>query len=281
MTARQMAVAAGLTIAAPTPREPVLAAAQAADARARKKRPSTTVPSSTGQRIVERRMAELHRLNFARPARPYGPGSEGIWVPTRTGLRELLADDVSEDDPSIGAGTYKHQYGCGEVYALLTRLNLYHLTEREIRRKHAEEDHRRYSLKTGPESWHQPDGLVYPTPEHARFDRPVAIELERSRKGGTRLRKIMERYRGHEVIDHVVYVCTRETLISTRNVVSGKATAKGQPPKTPLEDTVTVIELGDLYSALPSFLADRGANGVPEFTEAETRRFGVAVARYF
>lgn len=281
MTARQIAVAASLTIAAPAPREPAQIAAQAADARARKKRPSSTSTSSTGERIAARRMAELHRLGFVRAARPYGPGSEGIWVPTRLGMRELLGDDATDDDPSIGAGTYKHQYGCGEVYALLTRANVYHLTEREIRRTHNAEGQRKWSLATGPDSWHQPDGLIYPTAEHAREDKPIAIELERSRKGGTRLRKLMERYRSHEVVDHVVYVCTRETLISTRNVVAGRPARKGVAPKTPLDDTVTVMALGDLYTELPALLRARGAIAAPEFTEPETRRFAVAVARYF
>lgn len=206
---------------------------------------------SLDPQIVRRRLLALQRWQMVRSFRP---GSlPAMWVPTSLGMREQLEIDGIEP-PSVSWGSYQHQR---ELSRVLAHLHVHvpgrYWSERHIRRDQAEHADEAFSLRLSASGrTHQPDALWFPVIHTAAARKgAIAIEIERSRKGGNRLRQILEAYAAHRAIDHAIYVCSHATHVSTRNVVTGKPWRKNEAPRTDLSQHVTTIALDDVDTAIP------------------------------
>lgn len=184
---------------------------------------------------ARRRLALLSRHQLVRRIAPWS-GESPIFVPTRQGL--LLAreqDDLAE--PEVSAGSYAHQRALGHALAQLQAAGIVNAGERMIRRRHREHEPAQPWRLTVSGRGHLPDALYWPDGyDPANPGRgSVALEVELSRKGGPRVRAVLDAYEIHPRIERVVYLAAPAALPAVRKAIAAGA-GGGKAVALPLTD---------------------------------------------
>lgn len=179
---------------------------------------------------TRRRLRLLVTHKLARGVAPWA-GEAPIYVPTRAGL--LLArerDDLAE--PELSAGSYAHQRALGHALAQLQAARVVAASERLIRRSHREVETNKPWRLTVQGTGHLPDAIYWPDGYDAADPGrgSVALEIELSRKGGPRVRAVLNGYELHHRIERVVYLAAPVALPAITKAIAagvggGKAVA--------------------------------------------------------
>lgn len=172
---------------------------------------------------ARRRLRLLVTQKLARGVAPWA-GEAPIYVPTRAGL--LLArerDDLAE--PELSAGSYAHQRALGHALAQLQAARVVAASERLIRRNHREFEPSKPWQLTVRGSGHLPDAIYWPDGYTAADPGrgSVALEIELSRKGGPRVRAVLDGYELHHRIERVVYLAAPAALPALTKAIAAGA----------------------------------------------------------